>query len=182
MVIFEITKEILMESYTILKYPDKRLFKKSEDVKEDEFETKELINIIKRMYHTMKINNGIGLAAPQVNIHKNIIVLSVENTKITLINPKIIQKSNEVTSLVEGCLSMPNVSGSVTRSKDIEVHYSDEYGKRFSLKCTGLLAKCIQHEIDHLNGVLYVNRMEGLKKRFLLKKYEKLNKWSGNEY
>jgi peptide deformylase len=182
MIIFDLMTEVLMESYTILKYPDNRLFKKSEDVKIEEFKSKELIETVKRMYHTMKINNGIGLAAPQVNIHKNIIVLSVENTKMTLINPNIVYKSNEMTPLVEGCLSIPNVSGGVNRPRDIEVHYNDEYGQRFSLKCTGLLAKCIQHEIDHLNGVLYINRMEGLKKRFLLKKYDKLNKWSGNEY
>lgn len=167
-----------MEAYKILKYPDKRLFQTSKVVNSSEFKTSELNEIVSRMFLTMKINDGIGLAAPQVDIHKRIIVMEIEQKRLVLINPSIIYKSEEKTSLVEGCLSVPMVSGSVERPRDIEVEYFDVNGVRYQLKCTGLLSKCIQHEIDHLNGVLYVNRIEGLKQRILLKKYEKINKWA----
>lgn len=166
-----------MEAYKILKYPDKRLFQTSKVVNSSEFKTSELNEIVSRMFLTMKINDGIGLAAPQVDIHKRIIVMEVEQKRFVLINPSIIYKSEEKTSLVEGCLSIPMVSGSVERPRDIEVEYFDVNGVHYQLKCTGLLSKCVQHEIDHLNGVLYVNRIEGLKQRILLKKYEKINKW-----
>ncbi len=166
-----------MEPYEILKYPDKRLFIESVDVKDTEFKSNDLINIIDRMFFTMKINEGIGLAAPQVNIHKNIVVMEIENKKLVLINPKITYKSEEKTTLDEGCLSVPYVSGNVLRPRDIEVSFYDINGNNSHLSCSGLLSKCIQHEIDHLNGILYINRINGIKKQILLKKYEKINKW-----
>lgn len=163
-----------MTPYTILTYPDIRLFHESKNVLDNEFDDS-LKMIIDRLFITMRVHEGIGLAAPQVNIHKRIIVIAFDNHNLTLINPVIIEKSSDIDGIVEGCLSVPNVSGYVERSKDIKIRYRNLDGSYSELKATGLLAICIQHEIDHLNGVIYINRMSNIRKIILLKKYKRLS-------
>lgn len=163
-----------MLSYEILKYPDSRLFKKSEEVEKELFNTDFLNNIIDRMFYTMHLNEGIGLAAPQVNIHKRIIVIRFDKYNLTLINPTIINKSKDLQTFKEGCLSVPNINANVKRAKEIEIEYYNLNGKKQYLKADGLLSTCIQHEIDHLNGVVYINRLSNINKYLISKKIKKL--------
>lgn len=133
---------------------------------------KELENIVSDMWETMYHSNGIGLAAPQVGISKQITVIDVaeENCpKLVLINPKIIQKAGKISS-EEGCLSIPEFRESIPRAKIVKVKAQDLNGQYFEIEADGLLSRCLQHEIDHLNGILFVDHLSRLKKEFF-------NKW-----
>lgn len=125
----------------------------------------ELRQLVRDMLQTMYSSDGIGLAAPQVGIHKQLIVIDCEpdnpaNPPLVLINPTIKQVSREVCVAQEGCLSIPGVYLDVARPEAVEVAYKDEYGRPKTLKATDLLARCIQHEMDHLKGVVFVDRVE----------------------
>jgi peptide deformylase len=124
----------------------------------------ELRQLVRDMLQTMYSSDGIGLAAPQVGIHKQLIVIDCEpdnpaNPPLVLINPTIKQVSREVCVAQEGCLSIPGVYLDVTRPEAVEVAYKDEYGRPQTLKANDLLARCIQHEMDHLKGVVFVDRV-----------------------
>jgi peptide deformylase len=125
----------------------------------------EIRQVIREMLQTMYSNDGIGLAAPQVGIHKQLIVIDIEpenpaNPPLVLINPTIKQVSNEICVAQEGCLSIPGVYMDVKRPEVVEIAYKDEYGRPRTLKATDLLGRCIQHEMDHLNGVVFVDRVD----------------------
>lgn len=167
----------MTDTYEILKYPDKRLFTKAINVSESEFGTQALRDVVDKMFDTMNRYKGVGLAATQVDIHKKIIVIDIDDNRYVIINPEIVDKSETLSSSREGCLSVPQVYGEVTRPEIVRIRYQDLKGKDHYIETDGLLAVCIQHEIDHLNGIVYVDRMKGLKKNMLLKKYEKINKY-----
>ena len=121
--------------------------------------------LVKEMLQTMYSANGIGLAAPQVAVNKQLIVIDCEpdnpaNLPLVLINPKITGYSRELCSVQEGCLSIPGVYLDVTRPQAIELTFKDEQGRPCQLKAGGLLSRVIQHEMDHLYGVLFVDRVE----------------------
>lgn len=121
--------------------------------------------LVREMLQTMYSAEGIGLAAPQVAVHKQVIVIdcapdNAANPPLVLINPSIKNYSGEITLFQEGCLSIPGVYLEVKRPEVIEVSYRDEYGRPKTLKATELLSRAIQHEMDHLNGVLFVDRVE----------------------
>ncbi|AVH64855.1 peptide deformylase [Nostoc sp. 'Peltigera membranacea cyanobiont' 213] len=125
----------------------------------------ELRQMVREMLQTMYSKDGIGLAAPQVGIHKQLIVIDLEpenaaNLPLVLINPTIKQVSREISVAQEGCLSIPNVYLDVKRPEVVEIAYKDEYGRPRTLKANDLLGRCIQHEMDHLNGVVFVDRVE----------------------
>ena len=133
----------------------KRIAKVDEDVRQ----------LVKKMLQTMYSADGIGLAAPQVAVNKQLIVIDCEpdnaaNTPLVLINPKIIRQSRELCNAEEGCLSIPGVYQEVTRPQAIEVTFKDERGRPNKLQASGLLARVIQHEMDHLSGILFVDRVE----------------------
>ncbi|MBJ7900241.1 MAG: peptide deformylase [Cyanobacteria bacterium RI_101] len=120
--------------------------------------------LAKEMLQTMYSSNGIGLAAPQVGIHKQLLVVDCEpdkpeNPPYILINPQILRASQSTCVVEEGCLSIPNIYFEVTRPEAIEVSYKDEWGRPQRRQCDGLLARVILHEIDHLNGVVFVDRV-----------------------
>lgn len=145
-----------MENFKILKYPDKRLRKIAKPVQIINYKIKKIIN---KMFYTMYQNNGIGLAATQVNIHLRIIVIDIiqeKNNPIVLINPKIMQKFDNV-SMEEGCLSLPGIKKTINRSKNIKVHALNENNQQIKIYATSLLAICIQHEMDHLLGKLLID-------------------------
>ncbi|WP_367670632.1 peptide deformylase [Sodalis-like secondary symbiont of Drepanosiphum platanoidis] len=145
-----------MSILNILHYPDKRLRNKSSLVKKIDNNIKKIIN---NMIHTMHANNGIGLAAPQINIHKQIIIINIsKNNKknLVLINPKIIKKTGNI-GIIEGCLSFPGKEIFIYRSKYITVKAINFLGQSFKIKTNGLLSICIQHEIDHLMGILFID-------------------------
>lgn len=154
----------------ILKYPNISLKKKSENINIINTDIKTLaLNMIE----TMLFHKGIGLAANQVNIQKNIIVLNINNytKQIIIINPKIINKKDFLFD-IEGCLSFPDIFIKVKRNKNIKLKFIDINGKKITLKANNLLSICIQHEIDHLNGITLYDKMSNLKKK-MLEKYLK---------
>lgn len=139
----------------VLRQPAKRFTKIDEEVRQ----------LARQMLQTMYTEDGIGLAAPQVGINKQMIVVDAQpdeaaNPPIVLINPVITAASDDLSVIQEGCLSIPGVFLDVTRSKVIEVSYKDEMGRPKKLQADGLLARVILHEIDHLNGVLFVDRVD----------------------
>ncbi len=139
----------------VLRQPAKRVAKIDENIRK----------LVKEMLQTMYSKDGIGLAAPQVGINKQLIVIDCELDKpeippLVLINPKITRSSSQVCSAEEGCLSIPGVYLDVTRPAAIEVSFKDEHGKPRKIQAKDLLARVIQHEMDHLNGVMFVDRVE----------------------
>lgn len=139
----------------VLRQPAKRVAKVDDQLR----------NTIKEMLQTMYSAEGIGLAAPQVGIHKQIIVIDIaldqpDEPPLVLINPKITKSGISLCSSEEGCLSIPGVYLEVTRPEQIEVTYKNEQGKPCKLEATGLLSRAIQHEMDHLNGVMFVDRVD----------------------
>ena len=159
----------------ILKYPDKRLRTVAKAVENVNSEIKKQV---KDMFETMYDAPGIGLAATQVNFHQRLIVVDVSeecNEPICLINPEIIEKNGEI-EWEEGCLSVPNYYESVKRANEIKVSALNEQGQSFELEASEMLAVCIQHEMDHLNGILFVDHLSKLKQKRLKKKAEKQTK------
>ena len=159
----------------ILKYPDKRLRTIAKPVENVNNEIKKQV---KDMFETMYDAPGIGLAATQVNFHQRLIVIDVSeecNEPLCLINPEIIEKNGEI-EWEEGCLSVPNYYESVKRANEIKVSALNELGQSFELEASEMLAVCIQHEMDHLNGILFVDHLSKLKQKRLKKKAEKQTK------
>lgn len=156
----------------ILCFPDDRLRTKAKKV--DKVTTAHQ-TLIDNMLETMYKAPGIGLAATQVNHHEQIIVIDVSENKsepICLINPKIISSSGHET-MEEGCLSVPETYADVERAESIVVQYIDRKGKEQTLETSEILAVCIQHEIDHLKGKLFVDYLSKLKRERIRKKLEK---------
>ncbi len=131
--------------------------------------TPEIRELIRKMKKIMKTNNGVGLAAPQIGVQKQIFVAELlyegEENGIfyAVINPKITNISKEKERLEEGCLSLPKLYGEVERPKKIQVEYLNEMGKKKRLRASGLLARIFQHEIDHLNGDLFIDKVKEVK-------------------
>ncbi len=152
-----------MSKLEILKYPDPLLKQPSQEV--SDFDD-ELHSLLDSMAETMYRASGIGLAAPQIGVLKRITVIDVsreENELKEFINPKILEQSGK-TSSEEGCLSIPDYRDIVTRKAEITVQAQDRFGKPYEVKAEGLLAICLQHEIDHLDGILFVDRLSFLKR------------------
>ncbi|HLU14639.1 MAG TPA: peptide deformylase [Burkholderiaceae bacterium] len=147
----------------ILRYPDPRLHKTAAPVTEVDDRIRTLV---RDMAETMYAAPGIGLAATQVDVHERVIVIDVSeegDDLLVLINPEIIWKSDEKQVFEEGCLSVPEIYDEVERAARIRVRALDEHGKEFELDAEGLLAVCIQHEIDHLDGKVFVEYLSRLK-------------------
>ena len=133
------------------------------------------------MLETMYAAPGIGLAANQVGVLKRVLVLDVAREDdppqpMGMANPEVIWASEEMSVYNEGCLSLPEHYADITRPKEVRVRYLDRDGKRQEIAADGLLATCIQHEIDHLDGVLFVDHLSALKRNMILKKLVKLKK------
>lgn len=159
----------------ILHFPDPRLRKKAVPVSKV---TTELLSTMDDMLQTMYEAPGIGLAATQVNFHKRVIVIDVseeKNQPIKLINP-VITKKNGVEEQEEGCLSVPGIFEKVTRAEKIEYTALDEQGEPYTANADGILAVCIQHEIDHLDGKLFVDYLSKLKVQRIRKQMLKEDK------
>jgi len=144
----------------ILTHPNPILQKKAEEVELEKIKNYEIKKLIFDMKETVEAKNGIGLAAPQVGQLLRVIVIFLENKKIVLINPKIVHFSWRKKIAEEGCLSIPGTFGLVKRSKGIKVHAYDENGKKMKFKAKNLFARVIQHEVDHLDGVLFIDKSE----------------------
>jgi peptide deformylase len=130
-------------------------------------------SLIADMFDTMYAAEGIGLAAPQVGRTERVAVMDVEGQKLALINPEIIEREGS-TRGEEGCLSIPEVFGDVTRSSRVIVRALNEKGEEIEAEGTELLARCMQHEIDHLDGKLFIDYLSMLKRRSAMSKWDKL--------
>lgn len=140
-----------------------------------------VVKLMDDMVETMYDANGIGLAAPQVGVLDRVIVVDVHEkgepaNPIRLADPEIVWSSDEKAVCEEGCLSVPEQYAEVTRPQRIRVRYLDEKNQQQEIEADGMLATCIQHEIDHLNGVLFVDYLSMLKRNILLKKVQKMQK------
>ena len=160
---------------TIITEPNKILRQKSLPVKQVGVEEQRLMD---DMLETMYDANGIGLAAIQIGVPKRIIVMDIsksgeKNNPMYFVNPLIKDKVDATSTYEEGCLSVPNFFAEVNRPKECNVEYLDYEGKKKILKAEGLLATCIQHEMDHLEGILFIDYLSKLKKTMIVKKLSK---------
>jgi len=158
----------------IEKYPAPVLSQPGEPVAEFNDELRELVA---NMFETTYASQGIGLAAPQVGISKRLTVIDLSvgkdpAQKLVLINPEIIEREGKLYE-EEGCLSFPEIREKISRAAKVRIRAQDEYGKWFEMDGEELLSRCMQHEIDHLDGILFIFRMSGLKRDLTLRKIRK---------
>ena len=156
----------------VLRFPDERLRTVAKKIQKVD---KSITALISDMSDTMRDENGIGLAATQVDVHKRLVVMDVSENQddpMVFINPDITHKEGKIIS-EEGCLSVPNNYAQVERAEKITVSALDETGEPFTLDADGLLAICIQHELDHLKGKLFVDYLSPLKRQRIKTKLEK---------
>ena len=156
----------------VLRFPDERLRTVAKKITKVD---KSITMLISDMFDTMRDENGIGLAATQVDMHKRLVVMDVSENQddpMVFINPEITHKEGKTIS-EEGCLSVPNNYAQVERAEKITVSALNKTGEPFSLDADGLLAICIQHELDHLKGILFVDYLSPLKRQRIKTKLEK---------
>ena len=169
-------REILIAPNPILKRPADPVGAAGEDVRA----------ILEDMLETMYAAPGIGLAAPQIGLSKRLVVIDASGKDdppdpMRMIDPEIVWASEEMHTLEEGCLSLPEQWGEVTRHVAVKAAWTDEHGRPRERQAEGLLAACIQHEIDHLNGILFVDHMSVLKRNIILRKLAKWKKSKAKE-
>ena len=167
-----------MSQKKIVIEPDPILRKESKPVEKVDDELRRLLD---DMLETMYAAPGIGLAAVQVGILKRLIVIDISKDKdkkepLFLINPKITSKSKQTSTYEEGCLSLPGHFAEIERPAECEINFIDYNGKKKEIKADGLLSTCIQHEVDHLDGVLFIDYLSKLKKDMIIKKLVKHKK------
>jgi peptide deformylase len=167
-----------MATLPILEFPDPRLRTKAAPVTEFDATLHQLID---DMFETMYEAQGIGLAATQVNVHKRLLVIDVSESRDTpqvFINPEFEILEQELSEYDEGCLSVPGFYETVSRPRKVLITATDKHGEPFALLAEGILSTCIQHEIDHLDGKLFVDYLSNLKRQRIRSKLEKEHKKS----
>ena len=135
---------------------------------------------IDELFETMDANKGVGLAANQVGVARRVAVVEADGKRIALVDPEITSTSGPKEAEEEGCLSIPEIFADVTRPARVTVKALDRDGKPFTLEATGLLARAIQHEVDHLDGILFIDHVGPMKRTLLLRKYKRENPDAGN--
>jgi peptide deformylase len=163
--------------HEVVKFPDPVLAKRGEEVTVFD---KELKRLVEEMFESMYVAQGIGLAAPQISISKRITVIDVSfkknpKDKLVLINPEIVDRRGKQKE-EEGCLSLPDIREKVTRAEWVKVKAQNADGEWFEIEGEELLGRCIQHEIDHLDGILFIDRLSRLKRDLVVRKIKKLQK------
>jgi len=156
----------------VLHFPDARLRKKAASVETVDDTVR---NLARDMIETMYAENGIGLAATQVNVQKRVVVMDLseeKNSPVVLVNPEILSASG-TEEMQEGCLSVPDIYETVQRAEKISFRYLNLDAETIDMEADGLLAVCVQHEIDHLNGKLFIDYLSPLKRKRISKKLEK---------
>ena len=173
----------MMATREIIKLPDKRLRLISEPVKQIDAGIRKLVD---DMFETMYKAPGIGLAAIQLGVAKRVITLDLskkedDHEPQVFINPEILWQSEALAKFEEGCLSIPDYYEEVERPAEVKVRYLDLAGKKREIDAKGLLATCLQHEIDHINGVLFIDHLSKLKRDRVIKKFTKAAKSSATK-
>ncbi|MDR1982486.1 MAG: peptide deformylase [Holosporaceae bacterium] len=166
----------------LIKYPNPILSKKCTNV---EIGDPEILDVLNMMSQKLYEWEGAGLAAPQVGILKRVVVIDIRSEPkrlYKLINPKIIWKSEEMVESQEGCLSLPILKDTILRHESVGVEYLDEKFQRQEVTATGFLSCCMQHELDHLDGILYIDHLSKLKKSIAIKRFNKLQEEKNHEY
>lgn len=169
-----------MSILTILEFPDKRLRTKAKEI--TVFDGK-VITLVNDMLETMYDFKGVGLAATQVDVHQRVIVIDVseeKNDPVCLINPVIIEKDGMDES-EEGCLSVPGFFEKIERAEHVKVKAMDKEGQSFEMEAKELLSVCIQHEMDHLDGKLFVDYLSSFKRQRIKSKLDKIHKLEGKK-
>lgn len=171
-----------MALLNVLTAPDSRLKEVALPVASVNDEIRQLMDdMLETMYHY----EGIGLAATQVGVKKRIVVMDIDNAQVEtelsfplkMVNPEILSVSSNDKSIEEGCLSVPGQYAAVTRPEEITVRYLDEFNETHTINVDGIVATCIQHEIDHLDGILFIDHLTQLKRSMLLRKLLKDKKY-----
>lgn len=165
-----------MAVLTLLRFPDERLRRVATPVEKVDDNIRTLID---DMIETMYAERGIGLAAPQVNVSKRIVVIDVSETRdqpIALINPVIVSNQDEMMDMMDGCLSIPESFAPTERYRFLKVNALNRNGEEIEIEAADLLAGCIQHELDHLDGKLFIDHLSPLKRQRIEKKQKKLSK------
>ena len=163
----------------ILEYPHPRLRTVARPLEAEQLHDAAFQRLLDDMFETMYEAPGIGLAASQIDTHQRFMVIDVTEGReqpLVFINPVIRERSTELRVHQEGCLSIPGIFADVTRADGIVVDALDRHGKPFELRIDGLLATCVQHEVDHLDGKLFIDHLSALKRDRAIKKYDKLRK------
>ncbi len=142
----------------VLKNPNDRLRKKAKSVSAEDIPSPEVQNLIDDLIETMMVENGVGIASTQIGSDKRIIIVDVDGV-LPLINPEIVGKSVRRIEFEEGCLSVPGVTGIVKRHREVKLKAFDRNGKPLTIKAKGLLAIVLQHETDHLDGILFIDKV-----------------------
>jgi peptide deformylase len=161
----------------VVKYPEPVLAQRGDEVTVFD---EALAKLVDEMFESMYVAQGIGLAAPQIALSKRIAVIDVSfkknpKDKIVLINPEIVDRTGKQLE-EEGCLSLPEIREKVSRAEWVKVRAQDVTGKTFEIEGTELLGRCMQHEIDHLDGILFIDRISRLKREMVLRKIKKMQK------
>ncbi len=168
-------------TYKVVRYlNNENLERPAQHVAEEEFGTPELQQLVDDMFETMYASRGLGLAAPQIDVHKRLTVIDtsggeedLEPNKVVLINPEIIHKEGKQTG-EEGCLSIPGFREDVKRAKRVKIRARNAIGETIEVEGEDLMARAMQHEIDHLNGVLFLAHLSPLKRELIRRKIRKL--------
>jgi len=163
------------ETVPILVVPDPMLKARARPVSREDFE--QVRSIVPRMFATMYRAPGIGLAAPQVGVGLRFVIVDLQpdekRAPIVLVNPEVVARSEELVTREEGCLSLPGQYADVTRPARVVVRYTDLEGAKQQINAEGLLSACLQHEIDHLDGILFVDHLSALKRNMILRRLAK---------
>lgn len=133
----------------------------------------ELRTFVADMFETMDTALGVGLAANQVGVARRVAVIDAEDNRFVMINPRIVERSNATAGAEEGCLSIPDAYGEVKRAVSIVLEAQDEHGAEFRLELEGLPARAVQHEIDHLDGIMFTDHLSPLKRQLLLRRWKR---------
>ncbi len=148
----------------VLHEPNQQLRLKSEIVLSDRILSPEMRLLIVELKETMKIENGVGIAAPQIGVHDRVIIVEIDGVPTGFINPEITDRSFRMIDSEEGCLSVPGCLGIVSRHRSVTVKAINELGEPIVIKAQMLLSTIFQHEIDHLDGILFIDRAESIRK------------------
>jgi peptide deformylase len=139
----------------------------------------ELRALVASMFETMDTALGVGLAANQVGVARRIAVLDAEGQRFAMINPVIVERGSAKSSAEEGCLSIPDAYGEVSRPDAVTLEAHDEHGASFRLELTGLAARAVQHEIDHLDGILFIDYLSPLKRQLMMRRWRREHEGEG---
>ena len=166
-----------MPPLEILEAPDPRLTTRAAPIEQIDGR---FLKLLDDMLETMYAAPGIGLAAPQVGVLRRAFVVDLgegeERAPLFVINPEIVWRSDELVAAEEGCLSLPQQFGEVIRSEKVRVRYQDRTGESVEIEAEGLLARCLQHEFDHLEGILFTDHLSALKRNMIMRRLVKARK------